>query len=129
MDGAGACFGAARDAIGVGEGLLDLYQGCLAGVGETAAGAGDVATVVAEAVSFFLYWRLATLAEGDGETAAGDVATAVAGAVSFFVCLRLATLADGDALAEGDGDWASSEVAENPIKVISRPINLFIPRH
>ena len=97
VDGPVVCFGAAGEAADVGEGLLDLNQECLAGVGETATGAGDVATVVA-------------------------------GAVSFFLCLGLATLAEGSGLAEGDGDWASNEVAENPINVISRPINLFIPQ-
>lgn len=97
VDGAVVCFGAAGEAADVVVGLLDLNQECLAGVGETEAGAGDVATVV--------------------------------GVAAFFLeCLGLATLAEGSGFAAGDGDWASNEVAENPINVISRPINLFIPK-
>ena len=100
-------------------GLLDLNQECLAGVGETAAGAGDVAAVVAAAGSFFLE-RLAGV--GDATMAA-----VVAGAVSFFLeCLGLATFGEVSGFAAGDGDWASNEVTENPINVISRPMNLFI---
>ncbi len=98
------CLVATGEEAGVGEDLLG-NQECLVGLGETGAGVGDVATVVAGAVSFFLCLRLATLAEGSGlAEGAGDVATVVAGAVSFFLCLRLATLAEGDALAEGGGD-------------------------
>ena len=117
VDGAVVCFGAAGEAAEVVEGLLDLNQECFAGVGETAAGAGDVAAVVA-AGSFFLE-RLA--GAGDATAGAGDVAALVAGTVSFFLeRLGLAALADGSGFAAGDGDWASNEVAENPINVMSR---------
>jgi hypothetical protein len=61
---------AAGDAAGAGEGLLDLKRERLTGVGETAAGAGDVAVVVEAAASFFLCLGLAT---------AGDVAGLEAG--------------------------------------------------
>jgi hypothetical protein len=105
VDGSVVCFVdetrevvAAGEVAGAGEGLLDLNQECLAGVGETAAGDWDVAAVVAAAASFFLE------------------------------CLCVATLGDASGLAAGDGDWASNEVAENAINVISRPINLFIPQ-
>src|SRR5438270_689331 len=118
------CFCAAGEVAEVVEGLLDLNQECLAGVGETAAGAVDVAAVVAVAHCFF-FERLAGV--DDSTAGAGDVAAVVAGAVSFFLeRLGLATLAEGSGFAEGDGDWASNEAAENPINVISRPINLFI---
>ena len=118
------CFGAAGEAAVVVEGLLDLNQECLAGVGETAAGAGDGAEVVAVTAFFFLE-RLAGV--DDSTAGAGDVAAVVAGAVSFFLeRLGLATLAEGSGFAAGDGDWASNELAEKPINVTSRPINLFI---
>ena len=64
---------AAGEAAGAGEGLLDLNQECLAGVGETAAGAGDVAAVVEAAASFFLCLGLATLGDVAGlEAGDGD---------------------------------------------------------
>jgi hypothetical protein len=120
VDGAVVCFGAAGEAAEVVEDLLGLNQECLAGVGETAAGAGDVAA----AGSFFLE-RLAGV--DDSTAGAGDVAAVAAGAVSFFLeRLGLATLAEGSGFAAGDGDWASNEVTVNPINVMSRPINLFI---
>ncbi len=55
VDGAVVCFvEAAGEVAGAGEGLVDLNQECLAGVGETAAGDGDSASVVADSESFFL---------------------------------------------------------------------------
>ena len=62
---------AAGEVAGAGEGLLDLNQERLAGVGETAAGAGDVAAVVEAVVSFFLCFGLVALGEVPG-LAAGD---------------------------------------------------------
>ncbi len=61
---------------------------------------------------------------GVGEVAAGDVEVdGVAG--SFFLAwLRLGTLGEG--LAVGAGDTAKSELAENPINVAIRRIDLFI---
>ena len=67
MEGSVVCFVdetrelGAGEVAGVGEGLVDLNQECLAGVGETAAGAGDVAVVAAGVFSFFLCLGLATL--------------------------------------------------------------------
>lgn len=60
---------------------------------------------------------------GVGETVAGagDTAGAAAVAGAFFLCLG-----DASGLAAGVGDWATNEVTENPISVISRPINLFM---
>jgi hypothetical protein len=99
VDGSVVCFvEAAGEVAGAGEGLLDLNHACLAGVGETAAGDGDVAAVVAAAASFFLE------------------------------CLCLATLGDASGFAAGDGDWANNEVTENPINMITRPMNLFMAR-
>ena len=65
VDGTVACFVATGVPSGVLVGLLDLNQERLAGVGETAAGAGDVAAVVAAVASVVLE-RVA----GVGETAA-----------------------------------------------------------
>lgn len=120
-DGAMVVFDAAGEGaavVVVVAGLFDLNQECFAGVGETA-GAGDVAAVVA-AVSFFLCLGLA---EASGLAAGeGDVAAVVA-AASFFLCFGLA---EASGLAAGEGDCASNEVAENPINVMIRPINLFM---
>jgi hypothetical protein len=83
----------AGEVAGVGDGLLN--QECFAGVGEVAAGDGEVVVVAAAAfVSFFFEW------------------------------LRLGTLAEG--LAVGVGETAKSVMAENPINVAVRRINLFI---
>lgn len=134
---------AAGEGAGAGVGLLDWNQDFFAGVGETAAGGGDTAgeAAVESALVFFVGAVAAGEAVGAGvglfdlnqdffagvgETAAGAGDTAGEAAVvgAFFLCLGLATLASG--LAAGDGDWASNEVTENPIKVTRRPINLFM---
>lgn len=65
--------GAAGEAAGAGEGLFDLNQERLAGVGETSTGAGEVAAVVEAAASFFLCLGFVTpgdvagLEAGDGD--------------------------------------------------------------
>ena len=85
-----------------------------------------MSAVVVAVASFFLD---CLAGEDDAAAGAGDVAAVVAGAVSFFLeRLGLATLAEGFAFAAGEGDWASNEVAEKPINVISRPISLFISK-
>jgi len=63
---------------------------------------------------------------GEIVAGAGDTAGAAAVAGAFFLCLGLGTLGDASGLAAGVGDWATNEVTENPIRVISRPINLFM---
>ena len=89
---------AAGEAPGVGEGLLN--QDFFAGVGEVAAGDGEVAGVTAAlAGSFFLEW------------------------------LRLVTLGEGCGLAVGVGDTASNDAKENPASVIVRAIDFFINRN
>lgn len=128
------CAGGAGAVAGAGEGLLDLNQECLAGVGATVVGTEEVAAVVAGAVvvpaaSFFL-----ECLAGVGEVIAvvEDVAAAVVAgaavlvvAASFFLeCLCLA--GDASGLAAGAVDWPSNEVVENPINAMIKPINLFI---
>jgi hypothetical protein len=129
----------AGETAGEGEGLLELNQECLAGVGETEA--GEVAAVVCFVVDSrevagageaegdgegLLDLSLDCLA-GVGETAAGE--REVAGAASFFLeCLCFAGLGEAAGLAVGDGDWAANAVTENATNVIIRPINLFMTR-
>jgi hypothetical protein len=133
----------AGETAGAGEGLLNWNQECLAGVGETAAGAvaavvcffvevGEVAgaglTEEEGAVEGLLDLGRRDCFAGVGETAAGE--GEVAGAVSSFFLERLcfAGLGDDAGLApgEGVGDSAASEVIANPTSVITTAINLFI---
>jgi hypothetical protein len=134
---------ATGEAVGAGVGF-DWNHERFAGVGETAAGGGDTAGEAAVVGVFFFVDAVAAgeaagagvgvfdfkrdFFAGVGETAAGAGETAGEASVVgvFFLCLGLATLASG--LAAGDGDWASNEVTEKPIKVIKRPINLFMTR-
>jgi hypothetical protein len=146
VDGAVFCFvvetgdvTGAGETTGEAEGLLELNQDFLAGVGEIAA--GEVAAVFC----FLVETRAAagvgeTAGEGEGllelsldclagvgETAVGE--REAGGAGSFFLeGLCLAGLGDGVGLAVGDGDWAANEVTENTTSVIITPINLFITR-
>jgi hypothetical protein len=130
----------AGETAGAGEGLLNWNQECLAGVGETAAGA------VAAVFCFFVEVAGAGVTEeegaveglldlgrrdcfaGVGETAAAE--GEVAGAASSFFLERLcfAGLGDDAGLVpgEGVGDSAASEVIANPTSVITTAINLFI---